>query len=221
VLSVRADLIDDREVLAGLSRCLEDMPKRILSQVGWHDASPGLGHALNAGTVAQVNDMSLFGPSVLKVTFPDVYKRFVTDFRLFSHARAILKSLNLRDDKAQIVAAMFDAVGKSERHVLQEFDLTLEARSLWTGQELLAEWPAAYLSWKAAMNSVAQVQSQSWRIGIPTPVADRVARSALVMSRAGGRSLQELVELGVDLLIKWNGVQLFGDLDLRDSETVK
>ena len=28
VLSVRADLIDDREVLAGLSRCLEDMPKR-------------------------------------------------------------------------------------------------------------------------------------------------------------------------------------------------
>ena len=65
VLSVRADLIDDPEVLAGLSRCLEDMPKRphadvitILEQAGWHDASSNLGRALNAGTVAQVNEMS-------------------------------------------------------------------------------------------------------------------------------------------------------------------
>ncbi|CAE6969746.1 unnamed protein product [Symbiodinium natans] len=212
VLSVRADLIDDPEVLAGLSRCLEDMPKRphadvitILEQAGWHDASSNLGRALNAGTVAQVNEMSFYGPAVLKVTFPDVHRRFVTDFRLFSHARAILQALNLRDDKAQIVGAMFEAVGKSERHVLQEFDLSCEARALWMAQELLAEWPAAYEAWKSGMAGVishaaaalpphilpllqvAQAQSRTWRIGVPAPVADRVAPSALIMTLAGGQ----------------------------------
>ncbi|CAE7204765.1 unnamed protein product [Symbiodinium sp. CCMP2592] len=221
VLSVRADLIDDPEVLAGLSRCLEDMPKRpnadvvaVLEHVGWHDASAGLGQALNAGTVAQVNQMSLYGRAVLKVTFPDVQRRFVTDFRLFSHAQAILRALNLQDDKAQIVGAMFEAVGKSEGHVLREFDLTSEAKALWGAQELLAEWPSVYESWTAAMTGVleraaaafpphllpllqvAQEQSRTWRIGVPTPVADRVAPSALVMTHAGGRSLQELAEGG-------------------------
>ena len=33
---------------------------------------------------------------------------------------------------------------------------------------------------------VAREQSQTWRIGVPVPVADRVAPSALVMTLAGG-----------------------------------
>lgn len=128
--------IQDPEVLAGFARCLEDMPSRPLIEVkhmleglGWSEAVLGIEDAINAGTIAQVHALSLHELRLaIKVTFPDNLQRFQTDFRLFEHAKAILKALKLNDEKANIVSSMFDAVGKNEKSVLREFDLMHEAR---------------------------------------------------------------------------------------------
>ena len=58
--------IHDPQVLAGFSKCLEDMPSRpssevqsLLQGVGWLEVANGLGEAINAGTIAQVHKVSL------------------------------------------------------------------------------------------------------------------------------------------------------------------
>ncbi|CAJ1342599.1 unnamed protein product [Effrenium voratum] len=216
VLSVRADLIEDPQVLEGLSRCLEDMPSRpaaevqaVLRQEGLDQLCDSLGPALNAGTVAQVHSLSLHGLElVLKVTFPEARRRFDTDFRLFGHARQILGALKLNDEKANIVAAMFDAVGKSEQSVLAEFDLREEANAMQIADGLLPMWPAVYAQWKqclsaglshglphvaAAALQGAEAASAAWCVAVPAPVESLVTPGAMVMTRAGGESLQQLM----------------------------
>jgi predicted unusual protein kinase regulating ubiquinone biosynthesis (AarF/ABC1/UbiB family) len=111
VLSVRADLIRSREVLEQLGRCLEDMPPRSEQQVRDHllaqnwdtNVCAGVGAVLNAGTVAQVNGLSLpeGRPAVVKVSWPDTKRQMQTDFRLFRHALDILRALRLEDEKAR------------------------------------------------------------------------------------------------------------------------
>ncbi|CAJ1403112.1 unnamed protein product [Effrenium voratum] len=181
----------------------------VLRQEGLDQLCDSLGPALNAGTVAQVHSLSLHGLElVLKVTFPEARRRFDTDFRLFGHARQILGALKLNDEKANIVAAMFDAVGKSEQSVLAEFDLREEANAMQIADGLLPMWPAVYAQWKqclsaglshglphvaAAALQGAEAASAAWRMAVPAPVESLVTPGAMVMTRAGGESLQQLM----------------------------
>eukprot|EP00931_Biecheleriopsis_adriatica_P118051 TRINITY_DN93520_c0_g1_i1.p1 TRINITY_DN93520_c0_g1~~TRINITY_DN93520_c0_g1_i1.p1 ORF type:complete len:497 (-),score=75.47 TRINITY_DN93520_c0_g1_i1:77-1567(-) len=228
VLSVRADLIDDPRVLQGFSRCLEDMPscpdhlvRSHLQEQGWPEAScAGVGRSLNAGTVAQVNEVVLQGmPAVVKVTWPSTRKKFVIDFRLFSHARQILSALQLRDEKARIVAAMFDAVAKSEPSVMEEFDLLREAHAMQMAAELCGQpWNESYRAWQRVMLPIflngnqdgapglppqisdlaaaALQRSQTWHTRVPEPDASHSNQWAMVMTRADGQSLHELMNAG-------------------------
>jgi predicted unusual protein kinase regulating ubiquinone biosynthesis (AarF/ABC1/UbiB family) len=142
VLSVRADLVHDREVLAALGRCLEEMPARPehevvallreqLSGVPVEEVVAALRECLNAGSVAQVHRLELptAGPAVLKVTWPSTRARFEADFRLFGHAHTILRAVSSQPmDEARVgaIASMFEAVGRAETSVLREFDLVRE-----------------------------------------------------------------------------------------------
>lgn len=223
VLSVRADLIHDREVLEQLGRCLEDMPARPteavhahLRNIGWdQQIVNGVGTALNAGTVAQVNQLTMpDGTSaVVKVTWPDTRRQMETDFKLFSHARQILGALKLDDAPAQAVAAIFAAVGKSEGAVLAEFDLVREARALQTAQDLCTgEWDAAFRHWCAGMARVLpglpglpphlqvlvmvfinHLQTAGQKVCVPEPLPGLSAHEALAMSLAGGESMHKLL----------------------------
>uniref|UniRef100_A0A7S4VJF1 ABC1 atypical kinase-like domain-containing protein n=1 Tax=Alexandrium monilatum TaxID=311494 RepID=A0A7S4VJF1_9DINO len=217
VLSVRADLIHNRRVLDQLSRCLEDMPARdrgrvheFLQGLGWDQASlAGLGEALNAGTIAQVNELRLPDgrPGVVKATFPDTRRQVQTDFRLFEHARNILRALNLEDEQARTVGVLFAAVGKNEPAVMNEFDLQAEAIKLATAGELAAgEWPHAYGAWLGAASAILAAQppalamlatqwlrNNQWRVRVPEPVAGLCSQPAIAMTRAGGESIHRLL----------------------------
>mmetsp|Transcript_116298 Transcript_116298/g.323984 ORF Transcript_116298/g.323984 Transcript_116298/m.323984 type:complete len:549 (+) Transcript_116298:73-1719(+) len=222
VLSVRADLIHNRNVLDQLARCLEDMPSRsservrehLLSQ-GWSGrACEGLGEALNAGTVAQVNAVTLPDGSlaVVKVAWPDTKRQMQTDFRLFHHARSILSALRLEDDTAQTVGALFSAVSKNEAAVMREFDMQAESRVLAAAGHLCAaEWPTAYNGWLVAAPMLLQglppnlavlvsawtlqlqTPSRSVCVQVPEPLPQLCSDSVLAMSRAGGMSMHQLL----------------------------
>lgn len=219
VLSVRADLIHDPEILAGLSRCLEDMPARSIRKVkehllrqGWSmNSLAAVGRSLAAGTVAQVNMFTLPDgtPAVVKVAWPDTKKKMKTDFRLFSHVQKILKALQISNRNAETVAAMFDAVEKSEPAVMAEFDLQREAAALRTARLLCAtEWGSAYQSWQAAiMPSLRGIpphlaplavagfaESAAWSTEIPEPLDAYCSTSVMAMSFAGGESLHQLLQ---------------------------
>lgn len=219
VLSVRADLIHNREVLEQLSQCLEDMPARRredvcehLAKQGW-DTS-GVGEALNAGTVAQVNAQTMpdGSPAVLKVAWPDTQRQMRTDFRLFAHAREILGALRLEDEQAQAVAAIFVSVGKSEAAVLREFDMLAEATALQMAAELCrpgGEWDVSYVMWLSrapvalahapahlsslGLGFAAQALARGARVRTPEVLRGLVSGSTLSMSRAGGESLHKLL----------------------------
>jgi len=218
VLSVRPDLIKDPEVLAGLSRCLEDMDVcsldevcQHLRQAGWAQACCArVGPPLNAGTIAQVNQFTLpdGSPAVVKVAWPKTYAKMATDFKLFRHADKILKALDISSETASIVAAMFDAVDKAAPSVLAEFDLRREAGALQLARGLCSDdWPAAYRFWQQAMQAapnvlpphlapllfVALAQSAGWSANVPEPLDGYIGRSAMAMSLAGGESLQKLL----------------------------
>ena len=132
---------------------------------------------------------------VVKVTFRDTRQNFETDFRLFQHARAILRALKLSDEKANIVGSMFDAVNKSERSVLAEFDLRREALAMRSASSLLAEWPERHAQWQRAVLHrwpVALAAQPQWQVAIPECV--QVQESALLMTSAPGESLLALLE---------------------------
>lgn len=205
--------------------------RRALQEEGWNEVAAELGDVLtldvhfrpmfchlvkgfilksaarNAGTIAQVHGLSIHGLAlVLKVTFRDTRQNFETDFRLFEHARAILHALKLSDEKANIVGSMFDAVNKSERSVLAEFDLRREALAMQSASSLLAEWPERYAQWQRAMVALhgrwapdvaallAAAMARQWQVAIPEPVEGYVRESALVMTSAAGESLKEFSE---------------------------
>lgn len=221
VLSIRADLIRDREVLDQLSQCLEDMPAKpkhcvldLLSQEGFpQEFRNSVGEVINAGTVAQVHELSLDGHpvGVLKIAWPETRSQMQTDFRLFEHAQAIMRALNLDVEAATQVAMIFKAVGKNETAVLKEFDLRAEARTLHLATELCAPgggWDRAYASW---VDSLAPLiigtcpppialyatmflgQMQRIKVRVPEPLDGMVTTTALGMTRAAGESLHRLI----------------------------
>lgn len=218
VLSVRADLIHNREVLEQFGRCIEDMParpheevKQHLLQIGWDVESECIGESLNAGTVAQVNMLRMPDGTacVLKVAWPDTRRQMETDFRLFAHARRILAALKLDDENAQAVAAIFSAVGRNEASVLSEFDMEREASALHMARSLCEqEWAVAYQYWLdaaplAAMpphlallatQFVQRIRCSGWVIKVPEPL--RTSGSVLAMSHAGGKSIHKLFSEG-------------------------
>ncbi|KAK3232880.1 hypothetical protein CYMTET_56785 [Cymbomonas tetramitiformis] len=231
VLSVRADLIRDERVLQQLARCLEDMPPRDEEAVRNHLAAlpglpqqaavcAGLGAALNAGTIAQVNLVRLpveggveSGElAVVKVCWEETRRKMLTDFRLFSHAKSILKALHRESDpNVQIVEAMFAAVGKAEPHVIAEFDLLREASALKAAGRLCApngEWSIACNQWMDDAEAKADLLPphllgvtrgvfpilRQCEIRVPQPFDAYCARSALFMERAGGESVKRLLE---------------------------
>ena len=123
----RTFAVHDRATLEALGRCMEEMPARPLDDVvtllrreGFADATiAGLGECLSAGSIAQVHVLgeSDRGGGVLKVAWPETRERMAADFRLFAHARGILRALSIPADKVQAVAAIFEAVGRSEAAV--------------------------------------------------------------------------------------------------------
>lgn len=222
VLSVRADLIHNPEVLEQLGRCNENMPaqppqaaKQHLLSLGWDSRiCDGVGGNLNAGSVAQVNELMMPDGTtvVVKIAWPDTRRKMETDFRLFVHARRILSVLRLDDEGSNIVAAIFSVVGKNEENVLREFDMEAEACVLDMAGTLCArhgEWDSAYQVWLAqaetslasapplmsmfALTFVHQMRSSEWRVQVPEPVRTCVNYSAFAMSRAGGQSLHALL----------------------------
>eukprot|EP00401_Gymnodinium_catenatum_P006398 CAMPEP_0117514548 /NCGR_PEP_ID=MMETSP0784-20121206/30126_1 /TAXON_ID=39447 /ORGANISM="" /LENGTH=541 /DNA_ID=CAMNT_0005310347 /DNA_START=13 /DNA_END=1634 /DNA_ORIENTATION=+ len=221
VLSVRADLIRDPEVLAQFARCLEDMPSRSREVVrehvmrrGWDERMcDGVGEALNAGTVAQVNTLTMpdGSPAVVKVAWPDTKQQMQTDFRLFEHARGILGALRLEDEQAQSVAGIFSAVQRNEPAVLQEFDLGAEADAMRMAATICGgdDWGGAYRTWLIraqeslaqappqlavlAMTFVTEAQSSRWAVRVPLPFDGYCNESVLVMSHASGVSMHQLL----------------------------
>lgn len=220
VLSVRADLIHDREVLRQLSQCLEDMPRQssraVHAQLRREEWEPvvcdGVGECLNAGTIAQVNELALPDGSsgVVKVIGPHTKRQFRTDFRLFKHAAKIFDALKLEDDTSRGVAAMFEAVQRSEPSVMAEFDLRREAHAMRVAEELCrTEWAAAFEVWLAGVEGIvarlppelglmsqffiANLRTAGCIVRIPEPVPGLESQTALAMSRAGGESLHQLL----------------------------
>lgn len=224
VLSVRADLIHNQEVLQQLSQCLEDMPARSTEEVCAHlerltrwdrDVCQSVGRVINAGTVAQVNELpNAGGPAVVKVAWEDRREQMRVDFKLFSHARAILKALDLADNQSQTILAMFSAVSRSEGSVLQEFDLRREAVALREVGMLTSstgEWLQVHPLWLqstsyAVLNSLpaelhlhaslimAQVQAARIVVNVPQPLPGLESEWALAMQRAGGTSALKLLQ---------------------------
>lgn len=220
VLSVRADLIRSKEVLEQFGRCLEDMPARPLPAVreqlrglGWsREICDGVGESLNAGTIAQVNAVVMPDgtPAVVKLAWPDTRRQMQTDFRLFAHARGILRALRLEDEQSHAVAAIFSAVGRSEGAVMQEFDMRREAAAMELAGRLCAsEWGCAYAMWltsaEAALAQLpppfpllattfsARLRTSPWSVRVPQPLAGAICESALAMSLAGGESMHRLL----------------------------
>lgn len=230
VLSVRADLIRDPEVLRQLGTCLEDMPARPIveveqllrsAEVGFPDeVCQGVGDVINAGSVAQVNHLVIPSPgqdgvqvAVVKVAWPGIKVQMQTDFRLFSHAKAILSALRLEDLQTQTICSMFAAVGKSEAAVMREFDLTLEARALRVAGDLAGaagEWPQVHTEWLSEVElrvranlpqelhvpaalMMEQQRSRGMHVRVPQPLPGLSKESALVMELAGGESVHRLL----------------------------
>jgi len=150
----------------------------------------------------------------VKIAWPYIQRKMETDFRLFAHARNILKAVNIRDEKADIVGAMFDAVGRSEQSVLAEFDLNREAWALRTAGGLCTSvasqdnWPVAYRDWLEAVMpmldgippylaplvSAALASQEGWSIQVPEPLRGYCGESVMGMSLASGESVQTLLE---------------------------
>mmetsp|Transcript_38563 Transcript_38563/g.46638 ORF Transcript_38563/g.46638 Transcript_38563/m.46638 type:complete len:569 (-) Transcript_38563:119-1825(-) len=224
VLSVRADLIQNAQVLEQLGRCLEDMAPRGEAAVKvfvaeqsdiprCQELSEGVGKALNAGSVAQVNEVEVPGggeAAVMKVAWGDTKKRMEVDFKLFKHARDILKAVDSKDFKAQAVEAMFAAVGRSKVAVLAEFDLTREAGAMKSIGELCkpgGEWEAVYRIWVEAANQMLDTVPPHlammgrgmlpWlsqcQVAVPQPLEEYCGESVMCMSRAGGLSMHQII----------------------------
>lgn len=228
VLSVRADLIKDREVLEQMGRCIEDMPAmppasvlEHLVDIGFDSVfCRGVGDSLNAGSIAQVNAVTFPDGrrAVLKVAWPETKWQYQTDFRLFAHAREILRALKLDTEEAAAVAAIFSAVSKNEVNVMREFDLSLEADALDILGNLCApggEWDNIYGWWlqkqleelspiSAPPHITILVQTfaaeqlhSGWRLRVPTPERGNpgcpVTESVFVMSLASGVSMHRLL----------------------------
>jgi len=222
VLSVRADLIHSREVLEQLGRCIEDVPakprgavKQHLMRLGWNsNICNGVGGNLNAGSVAQINELTMPDGTiaVVKVAWPDTREKMETDFRLFVHARQIVAALRLDDDAARVIPSLFKAVAKSEASVLQEFDMEAEARALAMAKSLCTrrgEWYHAYQIWleqaeatlvraplrisQLALQFVGQMRTSGGRVQVPEALPGSVSQSAFAMSLAGGQSLHTLI----------------------------
>eukprot|EP00929_Paragymnodinium_shiwhaense_P105762 TRINITY_DN7081_c0_g1_i2.p1 TRINITY_DN7081_c0_g1~~TRINITY_DN7081_c0_g1_i2.p1 ORF type:complete len:585 (-),score=130.82 TRINITY_DN7081_c0_g1_i2:342-2096(-) len=229
VLSQRPDLIKDRRVLEQFARCMEDMPVRprsavqgVLAGQGWSQPMrDNVGDAMSAGSVAQVNEC--VGPDgsacVLKTSFEETRDKMQVDFELFKHARAILGALNLEDEVAQTVGAMFEAVQRSRDAVLREFELMEEERAIHDAREIVAsDWPVAHRGWldfiAAADSTVVGAPAipahlrpflpmvlqtlAGCQVEVPTPLPygpdGRCSSSrALIMEKAGGESVHKLL----------------------------
>lgn len=227
VLSVRADLIKDREVLEQMGRCIEDMPAMPPASVSKHlvdlgfdsGLCRGVGDSLNAGSIAQVNTVTFPDGrrAVLKVAWPETKWQYQTDFKLFAHAREILRALKLGTEEAAAVAGIFSAVGRNEVNVMREFDLSLEAGALDIVGNLCApggEWDSVYAWWLQRQSQelstisappyitmmvqtfAAEQLHSGWRLRVPTPERGHpgcpVTESVFVMSLASGVSMHRL-----------------------------